>query len=88
MLKFLSVNNIVSPAANTGTESTNKIAVKKIDHTNKGNLYIVIFCALILRIVTIKLIAPRIELAPATCKLSIAKSTEAPLWLSVDDKGG
>jgi hypothetical protein len=34
--------------------------------------------ALILKIVTIKLIAPIIEAAPAICKLKIAKSTEAP----------
>jgi hypothetical protein len=33
---------------------------------------------LIFKIVTIKLIAPRIEDAPAKCKLKIAKSTEGP----------
>jgi hypothetical protein len=31
-----------------------------------------------LKIVTIKLIAPKIEEAPAKCKLKIAKSTEGP----------
>jgi hypothetical protein len=30
------------------------------------------------KIVTIKLIAPRIEAIPARCKLKIAKSTAAP----------
>jgi len=31
--------------------------------------------------VTIKLIAPKIEEAPDKCKLKIARSTEAPEWL-------
>jgi hypothetical protein len=31
-----------------------------------------------LRIVVIKLLAPKIELIPAKCRLKIAKSTEAP----------
>jgi len=34
--------------------------------------------ALMLKIVTIKLIAPKIEAAPDKCKLKIAKSTDAP----------
>jgi len=34
--------------------------------------------ARILKIVTIKLIAPKIDDAPAKCKLKIAKSTEGP----------
>jgi hypothetical protein len=39
-------------------------------------------------IVTIKLIAPRIEEAPAICRLKIAKSTEPPEWAKIPDKGG
>ena len=31
-----------------------------------------------LKIVTIKLIAPKIDAAPERCKLKIAKSTDAP----------
>jgi hypothetical protein len=34
--------------------------------------------ALILKIVTIKLIAPKIDAAPDKCKLKIAKSTDGP----------
>ena len=37
VLKFLSVNNMVIPPANTGRESNNKIAVVNTDQTNKGN---------------------------------------------------
>lgn len=36
VLKLRSVNNIVIPPANTGRETTKRIAVKKTPHTNKG----------------------------------------------------
>tara|TARA_B100001146_G_C16189601_1_gene438504 strand:- start:893 stop:1045 length:153 start_codon:yes stop_codon:yes gene_type:complete len=49
-----------------------------MDHTNKGNLSIVILVDLILIIVVIKFIEAKIELAPAKCKENIAKSTEPP----------
>jgi hypothetical protein len=39
-------------------------------------------------IVVIKLIAPAIEDAPATCKLKIAKSTDPPECASIPAKGG
>jgi hypothetical protein len=44
--------------------------------------------ALILKIVTIKLIDPIIELAPDKCKLNIAKSTEGPECAKIPDNGG
>jgi hypothetical protein len=47
-------------------------------HTYKGNLCINNPGALIFITVTIKLIAPKIEAAPAKCKLNMAKSTEGP----------
>ena len=78
MLKFLSVNNIVIPPANTGKDNNNNIAVIKTAQTNRGNLCIVIPGALIFKIVVIKLEAPSIELIPAKCKLKIAKSTAPP----------
>ena len=44
--------------------------------------------ALILRIVVMKLIAPKIEDAPHKCKLNLAKSTESPDWAAaLDEKG-
>ena len=39
-------------------------------------------------IVTNKFIEPNIELTPDTCKLKIAKSTEAPEWLKTLLNGG
>jgi hypothetical protein len=39
-------------------------------------------------IVVIKLIAPIIELAPAICKLKIAKSTEGPACAILPLNGG
>jgi hypothetical protein len=51
----------------------------KTDHTKRGNRCIVIPGARI-RIVVMKLAAPRIEEAPAKCRLKIAKSTEGPEW--------
>jgi len=44
--------------------------------------------ALILKIVTMKLIAPKIELVPERWKLKIAKSTEGPECAWIDDNGG
>ena len=67
---------------------TSKKAVINTDHTNSGNLCINIPGARILKMVTIKLIAPKIEAAPATCKLKIAKSTEGPEWNCIEDSGG
>jgi hypothetical protein len=50
----------------------------KTAQTNKGILCIFIPGALIFITVVIKFIAPKIDDAPAKCKLKIAKSTEPP----------
>ena len=39
-------------------------------------------------IVVIKLIAPKIDDAPARCNDRMAKSTEGPLWAMFPAKGG
>jgi len=78
VLKFLSVNNIVIAPANTGIENNNKNAVINTAHAYNGILCINIPGHLMFKIVTIKLIEPKIEDAPAKCKLKIAKSTEGP----------
>jgi len=78
VLKFLSVNNIVIAPAKTGNDTNNKTAVIKTDQTNKSTLCIKIPGALIFKIVTIKLIAPKIDDAPDKCKLKIAKSIDGP----------
>jgi hypothetical protein len=78
VLKLRSVNNIVIAPAKTGNDNNNKIAVIKIAHTNKGIRCINKLGERIFNTVVIKLIAPKIEEAPAKCKLKIAKSTEPP----------
>ena len=88
VLKFLSVNNIVIPPPNTGNDNNNNQAVINTDHTNKGNLNIVIPDTLIFMIVTIKFNAPNIDDMPAKCKLNIAHSIEPPECPNKLDKGG
>ena len=68
---------MIAPAR-TGRESSNKTAVISTDHTNSGIESNVIEEDRMLRIVVIKLIAPRIEEAPARWRLKMAKSTENP----------
>jgi hypothetical protein len=87
-LKFLSVNSIVIAPANTGRDNSNRKAVINTAQANKGALCAVIPGALMLTIVTMKLIAPKIEETPAKCKLKIARSTEPPLCACIPDKGG
>ncbi len=70
-------SNVIAPAK-TGNDNNNKNAVINTDQTNKGNLRKKKLMARILKIVTIKLIAPKIDEAPDKCKLNIAKSTEGP----------
>jgi len=75
--------------AKTGSLKINKTAVIPTAHKNKGtkskeNLYVEREQI----IVDKKLIAPKIELIPAKCKLKIAISTEIPEWNLKSDKGG
>ena len=65
MLKFRSVNNIVKAAAKTGREKASRKEVMRTDQTNKGTFDQSIPTIFILKIVTIKLIAPKIEDTPA-----------------------
>lgn len=65
--------------AKTGKESNKSRAVINTDQTNKETRTKDIEKNRILRTVVIKLIAPKIEEAPAKCKEKIAKSTEEPL---------
>jgi hypothetical protein len=78
VLKLRSVKSIVIAPANTGNDNKRRNAVISTDQTKRGILCIKSPGARILKIVTIKLIAPKIEAAPDKCKLKIAKSTEAP----------
>jgi hypothetical protein len=78
---------VIAPA-NTGKDRSNRIAVKKTDHTKSGVRSHVIPADRILIIVVIKFTAPKIDEAPAKCKLKIDKSTEAPACAIPAERGG
>src|SRR5664279_4301649 len=67
----------IAPAS-TGSDNNNKNAVTRTDHANSGILCRVIPGARILKMVVMKLIAPRIDDAPAMCIDRITKSTAGP----------
>jgi len=69
---------MVMAPASTGRDKRSNTAVIRTDHTNSGIESRDMEADRIFMIVVIKLIAPRIEDAPAKCKLKIAKSTENP----------
>jgi len=58
------------------------------DQTKRGTLAHDSSFVFIFKIVTIKLIEPKIEEIPAICKLRIPKSTAGPSWKEESDKGG
>ena len=68
---------VIAPAS-TGSASSSRKAVTSIDHTNNGILCRVMPGARMLKMVVMKLIAPRIELAPARWSEKIAMSTAGP----------
>lgn len=88
VLKFRSVNNIVMAPAKTGNERRRRIAVIRTDHTNRGIESRDIEEERMFKMVVMKLIAPRIEEAPAKCNLKIARSTENPEWNMFPARGG
>lgn len=64
------------------------MAVNNTDHTNNGNLLIVIPNVLILNIVVIKFIEPNNDEIDVKCNENIAKSTEGPECDCIPDNGG
>ena len=76
--KFRSVSIMVMAPASTGRASSSRKAVTSTDQANRGILCSVMPGARMLRMVVIKLIAPRIELTPATCSEKITKSVAGP----------
>lgn len=88
MFRLRSVSSIVIAAARTGRARRSIIAVISTDQTNKGMLNIGIDAGFMLMHVVIKLIAPRIEEAPAKCSEKIARSTDGPEWTILPDSGG
>lgn len=79
MFRLRSVKSIVIAPANTGRDSTSRIAVINTDQMNRGSRAKDIEDLRMLIIVVIKLIAPKIEEAPARWREKIAKSTDLPL---------
>ena len=73
-----SVSSMVMAPASTGSDSSSRKAVTRIDQTNRGILCRVMPGARMLKMVVMKLIAPRIELAPARWSEKIAMSTAGP----------
>src|ERR1700729_4302118 len=82
--KLRSVSSMVSAPARTGSASSSRNTVTRIDHTNSGILCSVMPGARMLKIVVMKLMAPRIDEAPARCSDRMAKSTAGPGWPEVD----
>ena len=78
---------MIAPA-NTGRDKRSRTAVISTDHTNSGIESRDIEADRIFIMVVIKLIAPRMEEAPARCRLKIAKSTEIPEWNKLPANGG
>jgi len=88
VLKLRSVSSIVIAPASTGKDKSKRTAVIKTDQTNNGMESKFIEEERMFIIVVIKLIAPRIEEAPAKCNLKMAKSTEIPEWNKFPARGG
>jgi hypothetical protein len=78
---------VIAPAK-TGRDSRRRIAVRKTDHTNKGVWSQDSPVVRILIIVVMKFTAPKIEEAPARCRLKIERSTDPPAWAIPLAKGG
>ena len=88
VLKLRSVSSIVIAPAKTGRERSSKNAVIRTDHTNSLKRSNLIPGERILKIVVMKLTAPKIDDIPARCKEKMAKSTDAPPWPMGPLKGG
>jgi len=74
--------------AKTGRERRRRIEVIKTDQINKGIWSQPMPAVRILIIVVIKLMAPKIDDIPARWRLKMVKSTDAPAWDMLADRGG
>lgn len=83
-----SVSSIVIAPARTGSDSRRRITVITAAHTNSGIRSRRSPFQRILIIVVIKLIAPKIEDAPAKWSEKMARSTEGPEWARFLASGG
>lgn len=74
--------------ARTGRVNRRRITVRMTAHTKSGIRSSRIPFHRMLIIVVIKLIAPRIDAAPAKCREKIARSTDGPEWARFLASGG
>jgi len=86
--KLRSHSSMVRAPASTGMASSSRNAVISTDHTNSGILCMVMPGARMLRMVVMKLVAPRIDEAPARWSDRMAKSTDMSGWPAMLDSGG
>ena len=77
-MKLRSVSSLVIAPASTGSDSSSRKAVIRTAQTKRGSLCLNRPGARMLKIVTIKLIAPIIDDAPDRCRLKITRSTDGP----------
>ncbi len=85
--KLRSVSSMVIAPASTGRASRSRNTVTRIDHTNSGIRCRVMPGARMLKMVVMKLIAPRIELAPARWMARIVQSMAGPVCPMVESGG-
>ena len=78
---------VIAPAS-TGRDKSSRKAVTRMDQTKSGILCRVIPGARMLKIVVMKLAAPRIDEAPARWSAKIAMSTEGSGWPVSELSGG
>jgi len=78
---------VIAPA-NTGRDSSKRIVVSIMAQTNNGIRSSFIPFHRMFITVVIKLIAPKIDDAPARCREKMAMSTEGPAWAMFLAKGG
>ncbi len=83
-----SVSNMVIPPARTGSDSSKRNAVINTDQTNSGSRCIVMPGPRMLKMVVMKLIAPKMLLIPDRWRLKMARSTAPPEWLAMLLSGG
>ncbi len=88
VLKLRSVRSIVIAPARTGSDKSNKMAVIFTDQTNNGIRSRGCAFTRIFITVVIKFTAPKIDEIPARCREKIAKSTDAPAWARLLERGG
>jgi len=78
---------VIAPAS-TGRDRSSKMAVINTDQTKRGTISNFMLMGRIFKIVVIKLIAPKIEDAPAKCKEKIVMSMAGVLWNIWFERGG